>query len=83
MIGKNIVFEIPPPGVGLTTATDAVPAVAMSEAEMLAVSCESLTYVVARALPFQFTVEPATKPVPFTVSVKPGPPGSTASGTRG
>ena len=50
---------------------------------MLAVNCELLTNVVARALPFQFTTDPETKPVPFTVSVNPAPPGATASGTRG
>ena len=38
---------------------------------------------VARALPFQFTIEPETNPVPFTVSVNPAAPGLIASGTRG
>jgi hypothetical protein len=74
---------MPPPGVGLTTVTEAVLAVAMSEARILAVNCELFTKVVARALPFQFTTDPVTKPVPFTVSVNPAPPGATASGTRG
>ena len=32
------------------------------------------TNVVANAVPFQFTVEPETKLVPFTVSVNCGPP---------
>lgn len=50
---------------------------------MVAVNCELFTKVVARALPFQFTTDPDTKPVPFTVSVNPAPPGATASGTRG
>ncbi len=44
---------------------------------------ELLTKVVARALPFQFTTDPDMKPVPFTVSVNPAPPGATASGTSG
>ena len=56
---------------------------AMSDTRMLAVNCELLTNVVARALPFQFTTDPETKPVPFTVSVNPAPPGAIASGTSG
>src|SRR5262249_39801136 len=55
----------------------------MSLALIVAVSCEPLTKVVGRALPFQFTTEPETKPVPLTVNVKSGPPGAVASGTRG
>ena len=50
--------------------TDAVPAVAMSVAGIAAFSCELFTKVVARALPFQFTTEFETKPVPLTVRVK-------------
>ena len=79
---KYIMLEIPP-GLGLTTVTEAVVAVAMSEARMLAVNCELFTKVVARALPFQFTTDPDTKPVPFTVSGNAAPPGATASGTSG
>src|SRR5436309_167463 len=55
----------------------------MSEARMPAVTCEPFTNVVARALPFQFSTDPETKPVPFTVSVNPAPPGAMASGTKG
>ena len=80
---KNTTFEVPPPGAGLTTVTEAVAAVAMSELRMDAVTCEPLTNVVVRGLPFQFTVEPDTKPVPLTVSVKPAPPGATAEGIKG
>ena len=36
-------FEVPPPGVGLTTVTLCVPALAMSVAGTLAVSCEAET----------------------------------------
>jgi hypothetical protein len=39
--------------------------------------------VVGNALPFHFTTDPETKPVPFTVKVKPVPPGATAVGTNG
>src|SRR5215471_21421150 len=55
----------------------------MSETKMLAANCELLTNVVGRALPFQPTTDPDTKPVPFTVRGNPGPPGATASGTSG
>src|SRR5260370_18902965 len=61
-------FDAPPPG--LVTVTLKVPAVAMSEAGMAAVSCVALTNIVARALPLKLTVEPLTKFVPFTVKVK-------------
>jgi hypothetical protein len=62
---------------------EAVPAFAMSVARMVAVNWSWVTKWVIRALPFQFTTEPETKPVPFTVSVNPGPPGAAASGTSG
>src|SRR5689334_12756720 len=62
--------EVPPPGVGLNTVTWAVPADVRSAALTDAVICVALTYVVARFDPFQFTIEPATNPVPFTVRVK-------------
>jgi hypothetical protein len=80
--GKNTTFELPPPAAGLTTVTDAVAAVAMSEAEMLAVNCELLTKVVVRGLPFQLTIESETNPLPVTVRVKPAPPGAAVSGTN-
>ena len=64
--------DVPPHGV--TTVSDAVPAVAMRTAGTVAVSCVVETNVVANAVPFQFTVEPETKLVPFTVSVNCGPP---------
>src|SRR2546422_1020127 len=53
--------EVPPPGAGLNTVTEAVPGVARSVAEMAAVSCVALTNVVVRAAPFQRTSEAATK----------------------
>jgi hypothetical protein len=65
-------FDIPPHGV--TTVTEAVPAVVIRAAGTVAVSCVAETNVVASGLPFQFTVEPETKLVPFTVSVNCGPP---------
>ena len=80
---RKIGLDLPPPGVGFFTVTTAVRATATSVLEMLAVSCELVTNVVVFALPFQFTVDPVTKPVPFTVNVKLGPPGATVAGTNG
>ena len=76
-------FDAPPPGPGFTTVTDDVPAEAISVCGTLAVSFDELANTVARGLPFQFTTEPATNPVPVTVSVKPGPPGARLDGDRG
>jgi hypothetical protein len=80
---KKTAPEVPPPGVGFVTVMEAVPVAAMSVAGIAAVRRELLTKVVGRGLPFQFTTEVETKPVPFTVSVNPGPPGPTLGGTRG
>jgi len=65
-------FDVPPHGV--TTVTEAVPALAMRAAGTVAVSCVAETNAVVSAVPFQFTVEPETKLVPFAVSVNCGPP---------
>ena len=62
-------MDEPPPGVGFTTVTEAVLALAISEARIVVVNCEVETNVVARALPSQFTEAPETNPVPFTVRV--------------
>jgi len=64
-------FDVPPHGV--TTVIEAVPAVAMREAGTVAVSCVDEPLVVS-AVPFQFTVDPETKLVPFTVNVNCAPP---------
>jgi hypothetical protein len=74
VIVKVSAFDVPPPGGGLTTVTEALPTAAMSAAVIAAVSCVALTNVVARALPFQFTTDDDTNPVPVTVSVKSGLP---------
>ena len=70
MIVKVTGFEVPPPGAGFTTVTDAVPTAATFAAGTIAVSLIEETNVVARAEPFQLTVEVETKLVPFTVRVK-------------
>ena len=51
-IAKLTEFEFPPPGPGLTTRIVAVPAAAMSEAGICAVSSVLLVKVVTRLLPF-------------------------------
>jgi hypothetical protein len=68
---------------GLETVIVAVPCDDTSAVEIEAASCEALKNVVARGLPFQFTIDPDTKPVPLTVRVKPELPGATVVGTSG
>ena len=71
---KVCAFDVPPPGAGFTTVTDAVPAFATRAAVTVAVTCVEETNVVLKAVPFQRTVELATKLVPFTVTVNCGEP---------
>src|SRR5947208_1911870 len=66
--------EMPPPGVGENTVTEAVPAGRTSEVGIAACNWVPLTNVVVRAPPFQRTTDPLTKFVPFTVSVNAPPP---------
>lgn len=80
VIVKVCAFDVPPPGAGLTTVTMGVPLVATSEAGTEAVSCEALTYVVVSAVPFQSTVEDATKSLPLTVRVNAVDPAATLDG---
>jgi len=74
---KASALEVPPPGPAFTTVTCATPAAAMSLARIWAVSCEPLTNVVARLLPFHCTVEAEMKFEPFTVRENPGLPAVT------
>jgi hypothetical protein len=64
MMVKVAELEVPPPGVGLLTVTAAVPAEAISEVRIDAVSCVAETKVVVRFDPFQRTLEVETKPLP-------------------
>lgn len=73
-IAKSATFDIPPPGAGLVTVTDAVPAVLISAAVILAVSCVGVRKMVDRSAPFHCTTELVTNPVPLTVRVKAAPP---------
>jgi hypothetical protein len=74
LIVKVAAFDVPPPGVGLKTVTLAVPADAISEARMEAVSRVEERYVVVLACPFHWTVELDSKLLPVTVRVKAEPP---------
>lgn len=75
MITVNICDpEVPPPGVGLVTVIVEVPADAISEALIVAVSCVEETNVVARAEPFQLTTDPEIKSLPLRTRVKSDPP---------
>jgi hypothetical protein len=74
--------DVPPPGVGLNTVMEAVPDVVISEAGIDAVNCVAETKVVVRLDPFQRTTEPATNPVPLTVSMNDGPREMVAVGFR-
>jgi hypothetical protein len=57
LILNNTVPDFPPPGGGLSTVTRAVPAEAMSNAGMSAMSWVLLTHRVVRSDPFHCTVE--------------------------
>src|SRR5215471_11156420 len=66
--------EVPPPGVGVKTVIENVPAEATSDAGIVAVSCVLLTKVVVRLAPLTCTTEAETKLLPVTVNINPGLP---------
>src|SRR5438445_507818 len=74
--------DVPPPGAGVNTVTEAVPAVAMSAVVICAVSCVLLPNVVARWLPFHCTMDELMKFVPVSASVTAAPPAPTLLGDR-
>jgi len=75
-------LDVPPPGLGLDTATCAVPAAAMSAAVMSACRPVLETNVVVRELPFHKTVDEGIKLAPATASVKEAVPAFTELGLR-
>jgi len=77
-IGNVTAFDVPPHG--LTTVIEAVPGLAMREADTVAVSCVEETNVVVSAAPFQFTIEAETKFNPLTVNVNCGSPAAAQIG---
>ena len=72
--------EVPPPGAGVLTATDAMPLDAISLAPIDACSWLPLTTVVGRSPPFHRTMDAALKALPFTVSVKAPLPANARAG---
>jgi len=82
MAGVALIVNVAPPDVPPhpPTVIEAVPGVAISEAGTIAVSRVEETNVVTSGLPFQFTVVPETKLLPFTVSVNCGPPAAVQVG---
>jgi hypothetical protein len=82
MVGTALIVNVTAPDVDAHPATviEAVPGVAMSEAGTVAVSFVEETNVVVSGLPFQFTAEPETKLLPFTVNVNCGPPAAVQLG---
>jgi len=74
VIVKVSEFEVPPPGAGVTTSTEAVPAVAISIAGTMAVSSPDEINVVASGEPFQYAVDDAKKFDPSNVNVNCAPP---------
>jgi hypothetical protein len=82
MVGAALIVNVTPPEVAPHPATviEAVPGVAMRSVVTVAVSCFEDANVVTSGLPFQFTVVPETKLLPFTVNVNCGPPAAVQVG---
>ena len=71
---KVCAVDVPPPGLGVTTVMDAVPAVVRSLAGMTAVSCVALTKLVVNAAPLKSATDVLTKLIPVSVMVVFGAP---------
>jgi len=72
-IVKVTALEVPPPGVGLTTVTLALPLLLSCDAGTEAERLVELTYVVTSPDWFHSACEPWMNPVPVTVSVNAEP----------
>src|SRR3990170_3880250 len=77
---KFMALETPPSG--LSTVTGTVAGAAMSAAVIFARNWVADTKVVVRSEPFQRTLAPETKLLPYTVRVKAGPPAVATEGLR-
>ena len=66
----------------MNTLTGIVAALARSAALIVALSWLALTNVVVLASPFQRTTDDLTKPLPFTLSVRPVLPETALAGER-
>ena len=82
IIAKLTAVEVPPPGAGLTTVMEAVPAPAISGAVMTAVNWDEETKVVGRGKLFQRTSAVLTKPLPLTFSVNAALPAGAVAGIK-
>jgi hypothetical protein len=82
---KERAFDVPPPGAGVTTVTWSVPMAKISVAGIIAWMPVVATKVVVRELAFHWTTEQGNRvpAVPFTVSVKAGPPTAALDGESG
>lgn len=78
--GRNIRLDFPPPGAGVTTVIQPVPAAAVRIAGTAAVSFRLETNVVVSCVELKKTWEVAVKFDPVTVNVNSAPPGATATG---
>src|ERR1700674_2235011 len=76
-----IALEVPPPGLGVTTVTCAVPGFAIRLAGTGAVK-NVASWLVGRGMPFQSMTDAAIKPDPSTRNVNAAPPGGALEGTR-
>ena len=74
MVKVRAAVEVPPPGAGLSTLTDAVPAFAIAAVGIAAVSLAEFTKVVVKAAPFQRILPPVAKLDPATVNTNDAPP---------
>ena len=72
--------DVPPPGVGLSIVTLAVPAVSISDAGTIEVSCVLLINVVTRERVFHLITDPAMKLLPLAVNVNVAAPAVTEVG---
>ena len=82
LIENDVAGDVPPPGAGFVTVIDALPAVAISAAVIVAVIWPPLTNVVALGLPLKFTTEVEIRLVPLTISVNWAPPAVAEFGTK-
>ena len=80
LIVNEAAVDKPPPGVGVLTAIEAVPADATNAAGTLAVNCVALKKVVVIAVPFHKIDEVFMKLLPFTVKTKVDAPVATLLG---
>ena len=77
---NEMALDVPPPGPGLITDTDAVPAAETSDAGTVVVSDVVELNVVLSETPFHCTIDEVTNPLPLTVRVNPLEPACTELG---